>query len=354
MMRLNATDWHPKKLSRFRSGTVLPAHVLSLRQDLSFDEPRMRALTRYYLDAGAGGVAVGVHTTQFGIRAKGLYEPVLRHVAQTVSEFGDEASLKIAGVTGRTAQALGEADIARSLGYDAALLNVAAFAGVSEDEILEHCKAVAQIMPVIGFYLLTEVGGIVLSREFWRRFCEIDNVVGIKIATFNRYRTLDVVHGLVQARAEGRITLYTGNDDHIVLDLLTPFLVRREGETIAVQMKGGLLGHWAIWTRKAVEIFERIRLAADGERIDKDLLALDSIVTDCNRAIYDSQNDFKGCIPGCHEVLKRQGLFEGTWCLDANERLSPGQSLLIDQVYKDYPEMNDDDFVRKNLDRWFS
>lgn len=354
MARAQASDWHPEKLERFRNGTVLPAHVLALRQDLSFDEPRMRALTRYYLDAGAGGVAVGVHTTQFGIRAKGLYEPVLRRVSETVAEFGNDSTLKVAGVTGKTAQALDEADIARGLGYDAALLNVAAFAGASEDEILQHCKAVAGTMPIIGFYLLTEVGGIVLSREFWRRFCEIENVVGIKVAPFNRYRTIDVAHGLVQAGAEKRITLYTGNDDHIILDLLTPFLVRRGDETVAVEMKGGLLGHWAVWTLRAVEIFNLVQRAAQSDRIDRSLLALDSIVTDCNRAIYDSQHDFKGCIPGCHEVLKRQGLFEGTWCLNPQECLSPGQAELIDQVYRDYPDMNDDMFVRQNLSRWLS
>jgi dihydrodipicolinate synthase/N-acetylneuraminate lyase len=354
MTTLRINDWHPDKLASFREGTVMPAHVLALRQDLSFDEPRMRALTRYYIDAGAGGVAVGVHTTQFGIRARGLYEPVLRKVSETVAEFGDAATLKVAGVTGRTTQALAEADTARSLGYDAALLNVAAFANVSEDEILEHCKAVAKVMPIIGFYLLTEVGGIVLSRDFWRRFCLIENVVGIKVAPFNRYRTLDVAHGLVQAGAEDRITLYSGNDDHIVLDLLTPILVRRGGDTVAVQMKGGLLGHWAIWTQRAVELFRLLQRAAKEEQISKSLLGLDSIVTDCNRAIYDSQNDFKGCIPGCHEVLKRQGIFEGTWCLDPNERLSPGQAELIEQVYKDYPEMNDDLFVKQNLSRWFS
>jgi hypothetical protein len=354
MTTKHITDWHPLKIERFRKGAVLPAHVLALRQDLSFDEPRMRALTRYYLDAGAGGVAVGVHTTQFAIRAKGLYEPVLRRVSQTVAEFGGEAAVRVAGVTGKTEQALSEAGIARSLEYDAVLLNVAAFASASEDEILEHCAAVAQTMPLIGFYLLTEVGGIVLSRDFWRRFCAIDNVIGIKVAPFNRYRTLDVAHGVVQAGAEDRVTLYTGNDDHIVLDLIMPLLVRRGGEDVTVQMKGGLLGHWAVWTQRAVELFQRIQRAVGEERIDRSLLAVDSIVTDCNRAIYDSQNDFKGCIPGCHEVLKRQGLFEGTWCLNREERLSPGQAELIDQVYRDYPEMNDDAFVRKNLDRWFS
>lgn len=354
MTTKRATDWSPQRLDRFRQGTVFPAHLLALRSDRSFDTHRMRALTRYYLDAGAGGVAVGVHTTQFAIRAKGLYEPVLRQVAQTVADFGSADMVKIAGVTGPTRQALAEARTARSLDYDAALLNVAAFKGASEDEILSHCRAVAEVMPVVGFYLLTEVGGIVLSRDFWTRFCQIENVVGIKVAPFNRYRTLDVAHGIVQARAENRITLYTGNDDHIVLDLLVPFVVRRGDEMVTVRFRGGLLGHWAVWTHTAVQLFQRLQAAAQQAAIETSLLALDSVVTDCNRAIYDSQHDFRGCIPGCHEVLKRQGLFEGTWCLDPDEQLSPGQAALIDRVYNDYPEMNDDAFVQAHLHRWLS
>lgn len=348
------TDWHPARLERFRAGTVLPAHLLALNAARNFDPHRMRALTRYYIDAGAGGVAVGVHTTQFAIRARGLYEPVLQHVAETVAASGDPAAVKVAGVTGSTQQALGEARLARALDYDAALLNVAAFKGASESEILSHCRAVSEVMPLIGFYLLTEVGGIVLSRDFWARFCAIPNVIGIKVAPFNRYRTLDVVHGVVQARAEDRVTLYTGNDDHIVLDLLAPFVVPRDGERVTVRLRGGLLGHWAVWTQKAVAMFKRLREAQAQDTVPVELLALDAAVTDCNRAIYDAQNDFRGCIPGCHEVLRRQGLFEGTWCLDPNETLSPGQMALIDRVYADYPEMNDDAFVRENLHRWLA
>lgn len=342
------------RLQAFHQGTVLPAHLLALTDGLKLDRGRMRALTRYYLDAGAGGVAVGVHTTQFAIRSHGLYEPVLSLVAETIADWDSADAFKVAGVTGPTAQATGEADIAAALGYDAALLNVAAFKGASEDEIIAHCRAVAELMPLIGFYLLTEVGGIVLSRDFWRRFCEIDNVIGIKIAPFNRYRTLDVVHGLVEARAEGRVTLYTGNDDHIVLDLLVPFIVPRGEERVTVRIRGGLLGHWAVWTRSAVELYRRLRAAQESDSVSSELLALDSIVTDCNRAIYDSQNDFRGCVPGCHEVLRRQGLMVQTRCLDPQEVLSPGQLELIDQVYRDYPEMNDDAFVRENLDRWLA
>ena len=342
------------KLDRFRHGTVLPAHLLALDGSLRLDSTRMRALTRYYLDAGSGGVAVGVHTTQFAIRQHGLYEPVLRHVAQTVADWGSDDTLKIAGVTGKTAQAAHEARTAAALGYDAALLNVAAFKGASEDEIVDHCRAISAVIPLIGFYLLTEVGGIVLSRDFWRRFCELENVIGIKIAPFNRYRTLDVVHGLVQARAEQRITLYTGNDDHIVLDLLVPFVVPRGDERVTVHIRGGLLGHWAVWTQKAVALFHTLRAAQDSASVSRELLGLDAVVTDCNRAIYDAQNDFRGCVPGCHEVLRRQGLLVNTRCLDPEEVLSPGQLELIDRVYRDYPEMNDDAFVRTNLDRWLA
>ena len=347
-------DQRTSRIERFRSGTVLPAHLLALTPELRLDERRMRALTRYYLDAGAGGLAVGVHTTQFAIRAHGLYETVLSQVAASAREWNRPDAFMVAGVTGRTAQAANEARIAAALGYDAALLNVAAFKGCSEDEIIAHCDEIAQIMPLIGFYLLTEVGGIVLSRDFWRRFCEIENVVGIKMAPFNRYRTLDVVHGLVQARAEHRVTLYTGNDDHIVLDLLQPFVVARGDERVTVRIRGGLLGHWAVWTRSAVQLFNRLRAAQHDDSVSNELLALDSIVTDCNRAIYDAQNDFRGCVPGCHEVLRRQGLFEFTRCLDPNEVLSPGQLELIDSVYRDYPEMNDDEFVRANLQRWLA
>jgi Dihydrodipicolinate synthetase family len=341
-------------LHRFHRGMVIPAHLLPLTEDLRVDTRRLKALTRYYMDAGAGGVAVGVHTTQFAIRGHGLYAPVLQQVAETLDAWGRPDAFKVAGVIGRTAQALDEARIAASLGYNAALLNVAAFGGASEDEIIVHCRAVAAVMPLIGFYLLTEVGGIVLSREFWRRFCELDNVIGIKIAPFDRYRTLDVVHGLVQAKAEQRITLYTGNDDHIVLDLLAPYVVIRGDERVTVRIRGGLLGQWAVWTQKAIALFERLHTAQGMDQVPADLLALDSIVTDCNRAIFDSQHDFRGCVPGCHEVLRRQGLFEHIRCLDPDEVLSPGQAELIERVYRDYPEMNDDAFVRQNLQRWLA
>ncbi|WP_166866854.1 dihydrodipicolinate synthase family protein [Salinibacterium sp. ZJ70] len=341
-------------LGVFRSGTVIPAHVLSLTEDLRIDERRQRALTRYYLDAGVGGLAVGVHTTQFAIRAAGLYGDVLSLAAETAHDWTDRPIALVAGVTGDTRQAAAEAQAAAGLGYTAALLNVAAWRERPEAETLAHVREIAEIMPIVGFALLPEVGGFHLSRDFWAEFASIPQVVGIKMAPFNRYRTIDIVRGVVDARAEERITLYTGNDDHIVADLLQPFAVPRDGETVTVRVRGGLLGHWSVWTKRAVEQFERLRALPDGADIPADLLALDTAVTDANAAVYDARNDFAGCIPGCHEVLRRQGLFAGTWCLDPNEQLSPGQLDLIDRAYRDYPELNDDEFVAAGLERWLA
>ena len=260
----------------------------------------------------------------------------------------------VAGLVGGTAQALREADLARGLGYHAGLLSLAALRGASEDELIDHCQAVARRIPVIGFYLQPAVGGIVLSSAFWRRFARIENVVAIKIAPFNRYRTLDVVRGVVEAGAEQRITLLTGNDDHIVLDLLTPFRFRRGDQTVTVHIEGGLLGHWCVWTKKAVEIVARIKAARREGVYDPALLALDAALTDANGALFDAANDFRGCIAGCHEVLRRQGLLEGIWCLDPEEGLSPGQAAEIDRVVAAYPELADDAFVAAHLDRWLA
>jgi dihydrodipicolinate synthase/N-acetylneuraminate lyase len=341
-------------LARFRQGTVIPAHLLSLTAKRELDRLRQRALTRYYLDAGAGGLAVGVHSTQFAIRDVGLYGPVLRLVAETAAEWSDRPVVMIAGVAGKTVQAIAEAEIARSLGYHAGLLSLGAMREASEDELLDHCRSVARVLPVIGFYLQPAVGGICLSSAFWRRFAELDNIVGIKMAPFNRYRTLDVVRGVAMARAEERVTLYTGNDDHIILDLVTPFVAKRDGQEIVLRAKGGLLGHWSIWTQVAVRLLERIHRAVKNGAIEERLLALDSAITDCNSALFDVAHDFHGCIAGCHEVLRRQGLFEGIWCLDPAEGLSPGQSEEIDRVMKAYPELQDHDFVRANLQKWLS
>jgi len=353
-MRLQ--DLSEQALALLRRGTALPAHPLALTADRKLDPLRQRAVTRYYLDAGAGGVAVGVHTTQFAIREVGLFEPVLRMAAEATVDWAENTRLLVAGVTGQTGQALAEARIARGLGYHFVLLNLARLKGASEYELLEHCRAVAAEMPVIGFSLLPEVGGFHLSYDFWFRFAQIENVAGIKMAPFDRYRTLEIVRAVQDAGAADRVALYTGNDDHIVLDLLQPFAVRSDDGTSErrVRIRGGLLGHWSVWTKTAVELLDRIHALPDGADVPEDLLALDSIVTDCNLAIYDALNDLRGCIPGCLEVLRRQGLLEGTWCLDPAEVLSPGQAGQIDRVYRQYPEMNDDAFVRANLDRWLS
>ncbi len=341
-------------LALLRRGTAIPAHPLALDAQRKLDTRRQRALTRYYLDAGAGGLAVGVHATQFAIREAGLYEPVLRLAMEEASGRAKGPVVMIAGLSGRTAQARKEAGIARGLGYAAAMLSLAPMAGASIDEMVEHCAAVAEEMPLVGFYLQEAVGGPRLPAVFWRRFAAIENVVAIKVAPFNRYRTLDVIRGLVEAHAEERVTLYTGNDDHIVLDLATPFVLRRDGEDVTVRIKGGLLGHWSVWTRRAVEHLERIHGAVAANEVGADLIALDARVTDANSAFFDVANDFAGCIPGCHEVLRRQGLLEGIWCLDPKETLSPGQAGEIDRVYAAYPELNDDAFVRANLERWLA
>jgi hypothetical protein len=260
----------------------------------------------------------------------------------------------IAGFAGKTAQAIAEAQTARGLGYHAGLLSLAAMKGASEDDLIAHARAIAAEIPLIGFYLQPAVGGIVLLASFWRRFAEIENVVAIKIAPFNRYRTLDVLRGVVEAGAAERITLYTGNDDHIVLDLLTPFTLTVKGKPSTLRIKGGLLGHWSVWVKRAVELLDRIHAAGDDAAKIKTLLALDSQVTDCNAAIFDVANDFHGVIAGCHEILRRQGLLAGIWCLDPKETLGPGQMAEIDRICAAYPALNDDDFVRANLQRWLA
>jgi dihydrodipicolinate synthase/N-acetylneuraminate lyase len=353
-MPLHWSQLPPEVLALLRRGTVIPAHPLALDAQRRLDARRQRALARYYLDAGAGGLAVGVHATQFAIRERGLYEPVLALAAETARDWTKSGPARplvmIAGLSGRTAQARREAQVARDHGYHAGMLSLAPMQGASLEELVTHCAAIAAEIPLVGFYLQTAVGGIALPMEFWRRFAAIDNVVAVKIAPFNRYRTLDVVRGVVAARAEERVTLYTGNDDHIVLDLAAPFAARRGSEEVRVRIKGGLLGHWSVWTKTAVELLARIQRGP----LDADLLALDARVTDCNSAFFDVAHDFAGCIPGCHEVLRRQGLLEGIWCLDPQETLSPGQSGEIDRVYREHADLADDDFVRENLARWLS
>ncbi|CEJ11701.1 Dihydrodipicolinate synthetase family protein [bacterium YEK0313] len=335
-------------------GTAIPAHPLALDAARRFDRRRQRALTRYYLDAGVGGLAVGVHTTQFEIRDVGLYEPVLAAAMEDARAWTDRPLAMVAGVCGRTEQAVKEARLAVSLGYSAGLISLAALKGADRAELIAHCRAVAEEIPLVGFYLQPAVGGMELDADFWRDFCCIDNVIAIKAAPFNRYRTMDVVRGLVAARAEERITLYTGNDDHIVLDLVTPFVAMRDGSAVTVRFRGGLLGHWSVWTRGAVALLDRLKAAASGPAVSAELLALDARVTDCNAAFFDVANNFHGCIAGCHEVLRRQGLLEGIWCLNPSEGLSPGQAALIDRVSREHADLSDDAFVAANLERWLS
>ena len=353
-MGLLWTDWPAEVLAVLRRGAVIPAHLLALDAGRKLDRRRQRALARYYLDAGSGGLAVGVHSTQFAIREAGLYQPVLRLAMETAESWGKRPLVMIAGLAGKTEQARREAVLARDLGYHAGLLSLAAMKNASEDELIAHCDAIAAEIPVVGFYLQPAVGGLHLAASFWRRLAGIENVVAIKMAPFNRYRTLDVMRGVVEARAEERITLYTGNDDHIVLDLVTPFMVKRGGAEVALRIRGGLLGHWSVWTKTAVELLARIQAAVAAGAIAPELLALDSKVTDCNSAFFDVAHDFHGCIAGCHEVLRRQGLLEGIWCLDPQEGLSPGQADEISRVFSDHPEFDDSAFVAANLARWMA
>ncbi len=331
-------------MALLQQGVVIPAHPLALDRQRKLDVRRQRALSRYYIAAGVGGLAVGVHTTQFAIRDShvGLLEPVLELAAEEMAR-ADRPLVRIGGVCGQTRQATDEAHLLRRLNYDAGLLSLAAFRDASDEALLAHCRAVADIIPVVGFYLQPSVGGRVLSYAFWRRFAEIENVVAIKIAPFHRYRTLDVVRAVVESGRDD-IALYTGNDDNIVLDLLTPYRFKDRQRRIV----GGLLGHWAVWTARAVQQFQWCR---EGQ-VTPELLQLAVEVTDANAAFFDAANDFAGCIAGLHEVLCRQGLLEGRWCLDPDETLGPGQLEEIDRVYRAYPHLNDDDFVAQHRDEW--
>jgi hypothetical protein len=353
-MALHHSDLPQDVLAILRRGAVIPAHPLALDAARRFDRRRQRALTRYYVDAGVGGLAVGVHTTQFAIRDVGLYEPVLAAAMEDSRAWTDRPLVMVAGVCGRTEQAIEEARAAVRLGYHAGLLSLAALKGADTDSIIAHCRRVAEEIPLVGFYLQPAVGGLPLDAAFWERFAAIDNVVAIKVAPFNRYRTLDVMRGVAAARAERRVTLYTGNDDHIVLDLLTPFTVMRDDAPVTLRFRGGLLGHWSVWAQSAVKLLDRLQAAVAAGPVPPEILALDSRVTDCNAAFFDVANNFHGCIAGCHEVLRRQGLLEGTWCIDPQEGLSPGQTQEIDRVLRDHADLSDDAFVAANLERWLS
>ena len=347
-------------LNVFKQGCAIPAQPLALDADRQFDKQHQKALTRYYIDAGVGGIAVGVHSTQFEIRDPeiDLFEPVLSLASQTIDEYcakQDREILKIAGVCGQTEQALAEASIAEDNGYHAILLSLAAFADSDVDTIIEHCQKVSEKMPLIGFYLQPSVGGRVLPYDFWRRFAEIDNVIGIKMAPFNRYQTFDVVRAVCEAGRADDITLYTGNDDNIIVDLISEYRVQCASGPVSVRIRGGLLGHFCVWTKTAVEMVNEAHAAiADGKPIDQALLRKNIEVTDANAVLFDAANGFAGCIPGIHEVLRRQGLLKGTWCLNPDEVLSPGQSEEIDRIYQSYPHLHDDDFVTAHLDTWLA
>lgn len=343
-------DFKNRWRAMLQQGAVIPAHPLALTAERKLSERHQRALSRYYRAAGADGVAVGVHSTQFEIRDKkfGLYKPVLELAAETLKGSG---MIMVAGVCGKTAQAVEEARMARDRGYNVALLSLAALGDAPVEELLAHARAVGEVLPIVGFYLQPAVGGRIFPYEFWRRFAEIESVIAIKIAPFHRYATQDVLRGVVASGRSDEITLYTGNDDHIVLDLLSSF----EYEGTTVRMKGGLLGHWAVWTERAVTMQREIReVVSSGAAIDPKWLVRNGEVTDMNAAIFDVANHFHGCIAGIHEVLRRQGLMEGRWCLNPREDLSKGQMEEIDRVVAAYPHLVDDEFIKENLCSWLS
>lgn len=336
--------------SHLLEGWVIPAHPLALDARRHLDERRQRTLTRYYVDAGSGGIAVAVHTTQFAIRdaAHGLLRPVLELGAATARDWiarrGGRPFVLIAGAIGSTAQAVAEATLARDLGYDAVLLSLGALRDASDDDVIAHCAEVAEVLPLIGFYLQPAVGGRLLSYDVWRRIAEIERLVGIKVAPFNRYQTLDVVRALADSGRRD-VALYTGNDDAIVADLTAPL-------PGGLHFSGGLLGQWAVWTHRAVSLLAECRAARADGHVPAHLLATGVELTDANAALFDARHNFAGCIAGIHEALRRQGLLEGTWCLDPREALSRGQMEEVDRVHRVYPALRDDVFVAQHRDDW--
>jgi dihydrodipicolinate synthase/N-acetylneuraminate lyase len=348
-------------INQLRSGCVIPAHPLALQNDNRIDERHQRALTRYYLSAGAGGLAVGVHTTQFAIHKPkiGLYRPVLELVIETARQFTASAArrgpIMIAGIVGDTKQATEEAHLARELGYHFGLLSLTALKGKSIDELIDHSRRVAEAIPVMGFYLQQTISKMTLPMEFWQKFVAIPNVLAIKIAPFNRYQTLDVLEAVAGSGRADEIALYTGNDDNIILDLLTRHEFKISGRPVTLRIAGGLLGQWACWTQKAVEHLALIKaLRENNTPVSHDLLTMAGQLTLANKAIFDAENQFRGCISGISYVLKRQGLLKEINTLDPDERLSPGQAERIDSVIRDYPYLTDDEFVKENLNQWLS
>lgn len=348
---------HEIALKRLAEGTVIPATPLALKEDRNFDEEGQRLLMRYYLNCGVGGIATAVHSTQFEIRKPeiGLFEPILRVVSEEIDAFekkNDTVIVRVAGVCGPVQQAVSEARIARNYGYDAVLLSPGGLNHLSEAEMIERTELVAREMPVIGFYLQTAVGGRVFSFDYWQKLCAIDNVVAIKCASFNRYTSLDVVRAAALSDRSDEITLYTGNDDNIVIDLLTRYRFEKNGKTVEKGFEGGLLGHWSVWTKTAAELFAQIKAVKQNDVIPAELLTKAAKVTDCNSAFFDTAHAFKGCIAGLHEVLHRQGLMRSVNCLNPQETLSEGQMEEITRVCDAYPELSDDAFIAANIDSW--
>lgn len=345
-------DRHTQALGILKAGTVIPATPLALDENRQFDEAQQRLLTRYYLEAGAGGIATAVHTTQFAIREPryNLFETVIKTVSDEVSQYEAESGRvvsKICGVCGKADQALSEARLAKKYGFDAVLLSPGGLGDLTEDEMLERTRLVAAEMPVIGFYLQPAAGGRLFTYSYWEQLCEIPNVIAIKCAPFNRYCTVDVVRACALSSRADEITLYTGNDDNIIVDLLTDYQFTKNGKTVTKRFTGGLLGHWCVWTHAVALMFDKVK----NQQVTPELLTLAAEITDANAVVFDAANGFAGCVPGVHEILRRQGLLKGIWCLDPEEVLSPGQSEEIDRIYEMYPHLVDDDFAKEFLAR---
>ncbi len=348
---------HEIALSKLKAGTVIPATPLALDENRRFDEKGQRLLMNYYLNCGVGGIATAVHTTQFEIRKPeiALFEPILKIVSEEIDKFekkNDTVVVKVAGVCGKIEQAVAEAELAKKYGFDAVLLSPGGLNDMPEDYMIERTKAVAAVMPVIGFYLQTACGGRQFTYNYWERVCEVENVVAIKCASFNRYTTLDVVRAAALSSRADDITLYTGNDDNIVIDLLTKYSFEKDGKTVTKSFDGGLLGHWSVWTKKAVEIFEKTQAEKKNASISAEMLTLAAEVTDTNSAFFDTAHNFSGCIAGLHEILRRQGLMSNIYCLNPEEGLSEGQLEELNRIQAKYPHLNDDEFIKAHIAEW--